>query len=178
MATVEDNRTEFEAHLAPPSAETPTEGRVLHRIKQVRRRQGVSIRTATRRLGLDARTIEKQEDETSDLRLSDLHRWQVALEVPMSELLVEVEDPLVGSVRDRAQLVRIMKTAAAIRETAQQPSLKRMAENLVRELNELMPELKEIGPWHSIGQRRTQDELGRIAERPVADDFFSDSSFD
>src|SRR5262249_32668281 len=96
--------------------------------------------------------------------------------VPMSELLVEVEDPLVGWVRDRARLVRIMKTAAAIRETAHQPSLRRMAENLVHELNELMPELKEIGPWHSVGQRRTQEELGRIVERTMADELFDDRS--
>ena len=53
-----------------------------------------------------------QEQETTDLRLSDLHRWQEALEVPMSELLVEAGDPLVGWVRDRARLVRERRTSA------------------------------------------------------------------
>src|ERR1700759_2598119 len=113
MATVEDAGTDFHTDRTP-STHVPQEKRALHRIQQVRRRQGISMRTASRRLGLDARTIELQERETTDLRLSDLHRWQVALEVPVSELLVEADDPLVGSVRDRARLVRIMKTATAI----------------------------------------------------------------
>jgi transcriptional regulator with XRE-family HTH domain len=175
MATVEETGINADPQLNN-AASQPTQPRPLHRIKQVRRRQGVSLRTATRRLGLDTRTVELQENESTDLRLSDLHRWRDALEVPMNELLVEAEDPLVGWVQDRARLVRIMKTAAAIQEIAHQPSLRRMAENLVHELNELMPELKEIGPWHSVGQRRTQDELGRIAERPIADEFFDDQS--
>lgn len=177
MATVEQTRINFD-HQLNSSAAAPQQAPALHRIKQVRRRQGVSLRTATRRLGLDARIIEMQEQETTDLRLSDLHRWQVALEVPIGELLVEADDPLVGSVRDRARLVRIMKTAAAILETARQPSTRRMAENLVHELNQLMPELKDIGPWHSVGQRRTQDELGRAADRTVADEFFDENSLE
>jgi hypothetical protein len=39
-----------------------------------------------------------------------------------------------------------------------------------------MPELKDVSPWHSVGQRRTQHELGRIAEHPLPDTFFSDFS--
>ena len=27
-----------------------------------------------------------------------------------------------------------------------------------------MPELKDVTPWHSIGNRRTLEELGRIME--------------
>jgi transcriptional regulator with XRE-family HTH domain len=178
MATVEESGTNFDASMTSSAHAPNQQQRALHRIKQVRRRQGVSLRTATRRMGLDARTIEMQENETTDLRLSDLHRWQVALEVPVSELLVEADDPLVGAVRDRARLVRIMKTAAAILETARHPSVVRMAENLVRELNQLMPELKEIGPWHSVGQRRKQDELGRAADRTISDAFFDENPLD
>jgi hypothetical protein len=32
-----------------------------------------------------------------------------------------------------------------------------------------MPELKEVSPWHSVGQRRSLDEMGRIAENPLGD---------
>ena len=32
-----------------------------------------------------------------------------------------------------------------------------MAENLVEQLLDLMPELKEGSPWHSVGQRRSLD---------------------
>ena len=34
---------------------------------------------------------------------------------------------------------------------------------------DLMPELKEVSPWHSVGQRRSLDEMGRIAEQPLGD---------
>ena len=44
-----------------------------------------------------------------------------------------------------------------------------MAENLVEQLLDLMPELKEVSPWHSVGQRRSLDEMGRIADQPLGD---------
>jgi hypothetical protein len=36
-----------------------------------------------------------------------------------------------------------------------------------------MPELQEVGPWHSVGQRRSLDEVGQVVERRIRDDFFS-----
>ena len=62
-----------------------------------------------------------------------------------------------------------MKTARAIVELAHPGPAKRMAENLVEQLVELMPELAEVSPWHSVGQRRSLDEMGRIAEQPIGD---------
>jgi hypothetical protein len=46
---------------------------------------------------------------------------------------------------------------------------------LEQQLIELMPELKEVAAWHSIGQRRSPNELGRTAERVFPDSFFTDS---
>jgi hypothetical protein len=46
---------------------------------------------------------------------------------------------------------------------------------LEEQLVELMPELKDVSPWHSVGQRRTQDELGRIADHPYPDSYFTDA---
>jgi hypothetical protein len=128
----------------------------------------MSLRTATRQLGLDARTIRAQEQESTDLRLSDLYRWQRALGVPVTELLVEADEPLSRPVMERARMVRLMKTAAALLEAAPTAPVRRMAENLVEQLNEIMPELKEVSPWHTVGQRRSLDELGRIAEQPIS----------
>ena len=45
---------------------------------------------------------------------------------------------------------------------------------LVGQLIDLMPELAEVSAWHSVGQRRTQDELGRIAEQSLPDSVFGD----
>jgi transcriptional regulator with XRE-family HTH domain len=146
-------------------------GQSLHRIQEVRRLQGMSLRTASRQLGLDVRAIRAQEQGTTDLKLSDLYRWQQALDVPVAELLVEDDEPLSRPVKERAQMVRVMKTARALMETAESPSTSRMAENLIEQLTELMPELKEVSPWHSVGQRRGADEMGRIAERTISDDY-------
>jgi len=158
-------------HSLPLMSKGHLSGRPLHRIQEVRRLQEMSLRTAARQLGSDVRSVRAQEQASTDLRLSDLYRWQTVLEVPVGELLEESNESLSRDVSQRAQLVRIMKTATALRETADSPSTCRMAENLVEQLSQLMPELAQIGPWHSVGQRRGADDLGRIAENPIADSY-------
>ena len=148
-------------------------GHSLHRIQEVRRLQGMSLRTAARQLDTDIRSIRAQEQASTDLKLSDLYKWQRALEVPVSELLVDSEEPLSRPVRERAAMVKVMKTARSLLESAPVGAAKRMAENLVEQLLELMPELAEVSPWHSVGQRRGLDETGRIAEQPICDRTFS-----
>ncbi len=162
---------------APLKVEGTTPQR-LHRIRTVRRLQGVSLRTAARQLGTTVSDIRAQEDESADLRLSELYKWQAALDVPLEELLVEPTSPLSRPVTERARLVRVMKTAAAILEQASTPQLTRLAERLVNQLIELMPELQGVGPWHSVGRRRSLDEYGRIAEQCVPDDSLRSSSLE
>lgn len=144
----------------------------LHRLGAVRRQQGVSRRTVARRLNLDLSTVKQQEDETSDLPLSVLLAWQQVLEVPLAELLVDDEDPLSTPVLKRAKLVRIMKTASAILERTRQPGIRRMAQMLVEQLVDLMPELAGVSPWHAVGKRRTRDEVGQAAQRNFSLDVF------
>jgi len=155
--------------LDRPSRDVGQPGQSLHRIQEVRRLQGMSLRTAARQLGTDIRSIRAQEQASTDLKLSDLYRWQQALEVPVGELLVEDAEPLSRPVRERAAMVKVMKTARTLLETAPAGGVRRMAENLVEQLLDLMPELKEVSPWHTVGQRRGLDELGRIAEQPISD---------
>jgi transcriptional regulator with XRE-family HTH domain len=131
----------------------------------------MSLRSAARQLGTDIRSVRAQEQSTSDLRLSDLYRWQAALDVPIEELLMDSPETLSRPVAQRAKMVRIMKSALAIQETADTPALRRMADNLVEQLVEVMPELREVSPWHSVGQRRSGEEMGRIAEQPIVDHF-------
>jgi transcriptional regulator with XRE-family HTH domain len=144
----------------------------MHRISTVRQRQGVSLRSVARQLRIDVRRLRAQEDESADLMLSTLYQWQKVLDVPISELLVETSDPLSPVILQRARMVKIMKTVAAILERSESKSIRRLAEMLTDQLTELMPELKDISPWHSVGQRRTAQELGRIVERRLPDDFF------
>ena len=43
---------------------------------------------------------------------------------------------------------------------------------LIEQILEIMPELEDVAPWHTIGQRRTLNELGRTACQPMPDDVF------
>ncbi|MEO2020888.1 MAG: helix-turn-helix transcriptional regulator, partial [Pirellulaceae bacterium] len=142
----------------------------LHRIRTVRMQQEVSMRTAARRSGVDVRTLRRQEQENTDLSLSDLHRWQEALDVPIAELVEEPGAHLSKSVMERAKMVRLMKTATSIQEKAQTDSLSRLAQVMVDQLVDMMPELEGVSAWHEFGQRRSLDEYGQAAERSLSYD--------
>jgi transcriptional regulator with XRE-family HTH domain len=142
----------------------------LHRIAEVRRQQGVTLRNVARRLGMSLPLVRRQEQPDCDLRLSDLLRWQQVLEVPVAELLVEGEGQLSGPVLERSRMVKLMKTVAAIRERSRDPGMVRMVEMLVDQILEIMPELADVTPWHSVGQRRTGEDLGRAARMVVSEE--------
>ena len=146
--------------------------RHLHRIAEVRRLQGVTLRNVSRRLGAPLAAVRRQEQPDCDLRLSDLLQWQEVLEVPVAELLVEGEGQLSGPVLQRSRMVKLMKTAAAIRERTQDTTTARMVTMLIEQILELMPELADVTPWHTVGQRRTLDDVGRTARQTVAEEVF------
>lgn len=148
----------------------------FHRIAEVRRQQGVTLRNVARRLGMSLPVVRRQERADYDLRLSDLLRWQEVLEVPVAELLVEGEGQLSGPVLQRSRMVKLMKTAAAIRERCQDPSVSRMVTMLVEQILEIMPELSDVTPWHAVGQRRTREELGRTARMVLPEEMFRRAS--
>jgi len=156
------------------AAEIPIADRPLHRLASVRLREGVSRRTVARRLSIDVGHVKSQEKENADMLLSTLYKWQEVLEVPVVELLVDSSDPLSAPVLKRAQLVRLMKTTKAILERTCQPSIRRMAQMLVEQLLDIMPELERVNPWHAVGQRRTQAELGQAAQRRLSADWLHD----
>ena len=150
-----------------PSQESPQR---LHRIATVRKQQGVSLRAAARQLGGDMSEVRSQEDETHDMRLSELLAWQKLLDVPLAELLVEPGTALSRPVLQRAQLLRVMKTVATIRERATTPGLQRLAEMLYEQMLEIIPDMRDVSPWHSVGQRRSLDEYGRVVDRMLHED--------
>ncbi len=128
-----------------------------------------------RRLNIDVEEVQQQECATTDLPLSVLYAWQKVLEVPVAELLVEGDEGLSSPILERSQLVRLMKTVLAISEQARQESIRRMAQTMAAQLTEIMPELAEVGPWHTVGKRRRLNELGIAAQRRFADDVFIDN---
>ena len=165
----------------PPSGEAPVvtkslpgkatpAGRPLHRIAEVRKQQGMSLRTVARHMNSDVRQVRNQELPTTDLSLTELYGWQDALGVPVAELLVESSDPLSSSVQHRAQMIKVMKTAAAIRDKAESVSLQRLTETLIGQLLDIMPELEGVNPWPTVGQRRSLEDYGQAAYRRVSGD--------
>jgi transcriptional regulator with XRE-family HTH domain len=150
--------------------------RKLHQLGAARRRQGLSVRCVAQRLGRTVGEIRAQEDEHADLLISELCRWQAALDVPVEELLCEPQDSLSPRVLTRARLLRIMKTAIAIRRQSRSEAERRLARLLVEQLLEMMPELKEVSGWPAVGHRRTAEEYGRIAENPIPEDWLHEAS--
>jgi transcriptional regulator with XRE-family HTH domain len=162
-----------EVPIAPP---VTARGKSLQKLSAARRRQGLSVRCVAQRLGRTVTEVRAQEDEHSDLLVSELYRWQQALEVPVEELLAEPEDSLSPRVQMRAQLLKVMKTAMAIRRQARSEGERRLARLLVEQLLEIMPELKEVSGWPAVGHRRRADEMGRIGENPIPDDWLHEAS--
>jgi transcriptional regulator with XRE-family HTH domain len=138
----------------------PAPCRPLHRLREVRRREGIHHSKIARHLGVSIRDVQQQERPTADMRLSDLYRWAEVLEVPATELLHEPDGALSPPVQLRAQLVRVMKTVRSIQESARQTSIRRLSDALINQLVEVMPELKDTVAWPTLGHQRKRNELG------------------
>jgi transcriptional regulator with XRE-family HTH domain len=170
---------DFRAEIAPsPLKSRPTvrQQKRFHRLAEVRQQQGVTLRNVARRLGVEISVVRRQEQEDCDVRISDLLGWQEVLEVPIAELLVEADSQLSGPVLERSRMVKLMKTAAAIREQTDGTATHRLANMLIGQILEIMPELQDVSPWHHAGQRRTLDDVGRAARNVVPDDVFGNSA--
>jgi len=168
-------RAEADARLVDTAVKPRTAARQqkrLHRLADVRQQQGVTLRNVARRLGVEISVVRRQEQETCDLRISDLLGWQEVLEVPIAELLVEAEGQLSGPVLERSRMVKLMKTAAAIREQTDGTATHRLANMLIGQILEIMPELQDVSPWHHAAQRRTLDDVGRAGRNVVSDEVF------
>jgi transcriptional regulator with XRE-family HTH domain len=145
--------------------------RPLHRLGEARQKEDFTRHTIARRLGITVEEVRRQECETTDLPLSVLHKWAEVLHVPVTELLQEPSDSLSMPLFDRAHMVLVMKTAMAILEWARDPRTTRLAQTMVEQLTEIMPELRGVSAWPTVGKsRRGLDELGSAVERGLSMD--------
>ncbi len=69
-----------------------------------------------------------------------------------------------------------MKTVIAMQRQARSEAERRLSRQLTDQLLEIMPELKEVSGWPAVGHRRRADEMGRIGENPVSDDWLHEAS--
>ncbi len=93
----------------------------------------------------------------------------------VAELVQEPGDSLSTPLFNRAHMVLVMKTAMTILERAGDPQTKRLAQTIVGQLIEIMPELRGVDAWQIVGKRRRRDELGIAAERSMSDEVFRDA---
>ena len=89
----------------------------------------------------------------------------------MANLIEEPESTLDNPVKKRAAMVRIMRSAVSISEEASSEKMSALADTLVSQLVDLMPELEGLSAWPQYGQRRGPEEVGRVAERPMRVEF-------
>ena len=125
--------------------------RQLHRIRTMRRQQDLSLCSMARCMDVKIEQAKVQEEETCDMSLSTLYQWQRALNVPITDLLVDLDEPLSEPVLKRARMLKLMKTAASILQTSDSQPVKRLARMMCYQLIEIMPELEDVSPWHTIG---------------------------
>jgi transcriptional regulator with XRE-family HTH domain len=160
------------AYVAVP----PSDPQPLHRLAAVRRQQGVSRHAVAHRLKIDVDEVRQQESENADLPLSTLYAWREVLDVPVGELLAEPDDGPSSSIQARSQLVRLMKSARMLLEKAKQDSVRYVAQTMINQLVEIMPELAEVGVWNIGGRQRRRSELGVAASRRLTAEMFVDGN--
>ncbi len=144
-----------------------------HRIATVRKQERISLRRVAKRIDASIDDLKRQEDELSDLRLSDLYAWQKALDVPVGELLID--DTEFGSypLLVRQQLIKAMKTTLLLLEHGEGTPVGYLAQNLLEQLLVMMPELKSVTAWPRQGSVREKDRVPRILAEQISTDVFS-----
>ena len=145
--------------------------RRFHQIRTVRLRERLSLKSASRRLSLTMSDLRDSEDETNDIRLSTLYAWQSVLSVPVSELVIDADVALSEPIRQRACLLRIAKTANTIRKKSHDESMRALADTLITQLAEIVPEVNEIGTWPDGRKSRSSSDLGKVANWIAHDPF-------
>ena len=141
-----------------------------HRLQAARLDAGVSLRAMALRMKVKVSQAKAEEEGDRDLCISDLHRWQEALQIPLQELLEPPKNTLSEPVRQRACMIRVAKTAKTLARNCSRIREQRLAQRLVDQLQELMPELEDVGPWPE-GTPRSRDDLGRSAYEIMTTDW-------
>jgi transcriptional regulator with XRE-family HTH domain len=123
---------------------------VLHRLAATRRAKGLSRYEIARLLATTIETIRLQE-EAADLSISTLNAWAAALDVPVTELVVEPKEWLQDTQLARPQAERLLRLAAKLRDRSRRRSIQRLAQTFVDQLTEIQPELQPGGNGNGNG---------------------------
>ena len=146
----------------------------LHRLATVRKQERVSWKSLSRRSGIPIADLKRQEDETNDLLLSTLYRWHAAINVPVEELISEPNERISSSLRFKTQLIRVTKTVLLMLEQSDDEKTDILAKEILGQLFEIMPALKEVGPWPTRNYARPKTELPKILDQQISADWFQE----
>jgi len=116
----------------------------LHHVVDYRVGQGLSQQQAARLLQIELAQIRDLEHPNFDMHLSTLYRWHQALGVPITDLVVERDDPMSPPLEKKARLVDVMRMARTMQHTATHEPLRRLATTLIDQLTQLLPELAQV----------------------------------
>lgn len=154
--------------LRPERRRSANSTQPLHFIASTLRKQNATLAGCARRLGLTPAEAAAQIRPDADLTLSQLYAWRAVLDVPTSEL-IPFDDVVPDPIRNRALLLRTMKTARQLQNLSRGTRLEPAVASLVDQLIELMPELAETPAWPTVGQSRAPRETGSATRRVDAD---------
>ncbi|GHT27652.1 hypothetical protein FACS18942_07240 [Planctomycetales bacterium] len=153
------------ASLVSLQAEESLSQKKFHRLAEIRDRQMISLSAVAEHLAVSVAEVRRQENPETDLHLSQLYLWRDILETSVGELIIEPEDIPSNPIRTRCQLVKVMKTARSIFEGTKEKGTEILANQLIEELTELMPELADVAAWPTVGQSREPKSPGQAVLR-------------
>lgn len=139
-----------------------------HRIREVRLREGLNIKTVGILIGLSEKDARRIESPTNDISLAELQQWARAMRVPVTELVVDSPEVADECLRLRVGLTKAMKfIKTAIRDNdlpKNRASVHRTLTNLENHLVDIMPELENTAPWNSWGRCKGSSNMGRVVD--------------
>jgi transcriptional regulator with XRE-family HTH domain len=124
----------------------------MHRLAAVRRAKRVSCYELARLLGTTVEMVRLQE-EAADLSISTLNAWAAALNVPVTDLVVDPEEWLPSTDLAKPQAEKLLQLAVKLRDRSRRRSIQRLAQTFVDQLTEMQPALNPAGDGNGNGRR-------------------------
>ncbi|MCR5359895.1 MAG: helix-turn-helix domain-containing protein [Thermoguttaceae bacterium] len=153
------------AEIPEKKAETKKVGETFHDIRGVLMREGVTLANCAKKMGISLEAAKEEARPTSNLSIRQLRRWKRVLCVPYTEILGLNECVYDGLITRRAELLKAKKSAVSIFEGAREENTRREAGELIKLLDALDPDFKDIKGWNEVGQSHEARRPGAAVAR-------------